>query len=89
MLYQWFASIPLAVTQTSDMAPILSKEFLDIKGAIECRFTLKLVPVWLNGWVFVYELSGWGFQSHCGHSNFRYGACFEQGVPWHSGIYRV
>ena len=38
-------------------------------------------PVWLNGWVFVYEASGCGFESRCGHLNFRYGACFEQGVP--------
>ena len=38
-------------------------------------------PVWLNGWVFVYELSACGFESHCCHLNFRYGACFEQGVP--------
>ena len=38
-------------------------------------------PVWLNGSVFVYELSGCGFKSHCCHLHFRYGACFEQGVP--------
>ena len=25
-------------------------------------------PVWLNGWVFVYELSGCGFESSCSHS---------------------
>ena len=24
-------------------------------------------PVWLNGWVFVYKLSGWGFESSCSH----------------------
>ena len=46
-------------------------------------------PVWLNGWVFVYELSGCGFESRCSHLNFRFRACFEQGVPWHSGNYRV
>ena len=28
-------------------------------------------PVWLNGWVFVYELSGCGFESSCSHLNFR------------------
>ena len=27
-------------------------------------------PVWLNGWVFVYELSGCGFESSCCHLNF-------------------
>ena len=46
-------------------------------------------PVWLNGWVFVYELSGCGFQSCCSHLNFRYRPCFEQGVPWNSSNYRV
>ena len=26
-------------------------------------------PFWLNGWVFVYELSGSGFESRCSHLN--------------------
>ena len=39
--------------------------------------------------MFVYELSGCGFDSSCSHLIFRYHACFEQGVPWHSGNYRV
>ena len=38
----------------------------------------------LKSWVFAYELSGCGFESRCCHLNIRYGACFEQGVPWHS-----
>ena len=42
-----------------------------------------------NGWVFVYKLSGSGFESSCSHLNFRFRACFEQGVPWNSGNYRV
>ena len=46
-------------------------------------------PVWLNGWEFVYELSGCGFESSCSHLNFGFRACFEQGVPWHSGNYRM
>ena len=41
-------------------------------------------PVWPNDWAFVCELSGSGFKSSC-----RFCACFEQGVPWHSGNYRV
>ena len=45
--------------------------------------------VWLNGWAFIYKLSGCGFEPLCSHLNFRYRACFEQGVPWHSGNYRV
>ena len=43
------------------------------------------MPVWLNGSVFVYQLSGSGFESRCCHLYFRYHACFEQGVPGHSG----
>ena len=39
--------------------------------------------------MFVYNLSGYGFESCCSHLNFRICACFEQGVPWHSGNYRV
>ena len=39
-------------------------------------------PVWPNGWVFVYELSGSGFEFS---PTLRFGACFKQGVPWRSG----
>ena len=45
--------------------------------------------VWPNGSVFAYKLSGCGFESRRSHSIFRYHTCFEQGVPWHSGKYRV
>ena len=41
-------------------------------------------PVLLNGRVFVYELSGCGFESRWSHLNFRFRTCFEQEVPWHS-----
>ena len=36
-------SSPVAVTEISDFAPVLSKEFLDIQATIECEFTLKRV----------------------------------------------
>ena len=49
----------------------------------------ELTTIWLNGRVFVYELSSCGFESRCSHLNFRYRACFNQGVPWHSGNYSV
>ena len=39
-------------------------------------------PVWLNGSVFVYELSGCGFKSSCSHLSFRFPAYFKQVVPW-------
>ena len=42
-------------------------------------------PVWLNCWIFVYELCGCGFESRCSHLNFRFRDCFEQGFHWHSG----
>ena len=45
--------------------------------------------VWPNGWVFIYELNGSEFESSCSHLNFRFCVCFEQGVPWHLGNYRV
>ena len=45
-------------------------------------------PFGQTGWVFVYELSGSGFESSRSHLNFRFRSeC--QGVPWHPGNYRV
>ena len=46
-------------------------------------------PVWPNCWVFVYKLSGCGFESDCCHLNFKQCVCFQQEVPWHSGNYIV
>ena len=34
---------PVAVTYTSDIVPVSSKEFLEIQANIKCRFTLKRV----------------------------------------------
>ena len=48
---------------------------------------LTIWSVLLNSWVF--ELSGSWFESRYSHLNFRYRVCFEQGIPWHSGNYRV
>ena len=39
--------------------------------------------------LFVYELSGLGFESSCSHLNFKSCTCFDQGVPCNSGNYRV
>ena len=36
-------SSPVAVTQTSDLAPASSKELLDIQATVECGFPLKCV----------------------------------------------
>ena len=35
-------------------------------------------PVWLNGWVFFYELSGGGFESSCSHLKFRFPASSKE-----------
>ena len=34
------------------------------------QHSLIISPVWLNGLVFVYKLSGCGFESRCSHLNF-------------------
>ena len=39
--------------------------------------------------MFVFEISDSGFDSSCSHLNFEFHACFEKGVPGHSGNYRV
>ena len=53
------------------------------------KFSVFPRPVWLNGCEFVYEISRWGFESSYSHLNFGFCTSFEQGVPWHSGNYRV
>ena len=34
------------------------------------KFSLIIWSVWTNGWVFVYDVSGCGFESHCSHLGF-------------------
>ena len=34
---------PVGLTETSDVASALSKEFVDIQVTVKCRFTLKCV----------------------------------------------
>ena len=46
------------------------------------QYSSIICPVCANSWVFVYKLSGCGFESCCSHLKFRYRSCFEQGVPW-------
>ena len=51
----------------------------------------SLIIWWVgpNDWVLVYEVVGSWFESSCSHLNFILRSYFEQGVPWHSGNYRV
>ena len=41
---------------------------------------LAKLAVWLNDWLFVYELRCCGFDFRCCYLNFRYRTCFEQVV---------
>ena len=59
-------------------------QFVNEQSTIEPNW-----PVCLNGWVFVYKLSGWGFESRCCHLNFRYRASCKQGFSLHLGNYIV
>ena len=49
--------IHVAVTYTSDIAPALRKEFLDIQATLECRFTLKRVFDMIRTYSHLYDLS--------------------------------
>ena len=46
-------------------------------------------PASLNDWVFIYELSGFGFESCCRHLCFTVCVYFEEGIPWDSGKYKM
>ena len=46
-------------------------------------------PVWANGRVFVYELSDSGFEPSSSDLKLIFSTCFKQGVPRHSGNYRL
>ena len=50
---------------------------------------LPLWPVWWHGWVIVYKLSCCGFEFRWSHLHFIYRVCFEPGVHWHSGNFRL
>ena len=49
--------------------------YLDVKELLARNRALRTKWLW--------------FEFCCSHLNFRYCACFEQGVSWHSGIYRM
>ena len=56
----------------SNPQPLSRKRTLNHLSKCSFRDTQPLIQV------FVYELSGCGFESRCSHSNFRYRASFEQ-----------
>ena len=52
-------------------------------------FLKKHSTIWLNGWMFLYELNVCGLKSRCSNLNFKYRFCFEGELPWHSSRYRL
>ena len=59
-------------------------------GAFDCILLSFHVRVWPNGqmakWLRVLLRTKYSkIESSCSHLNFRFDACFEQGVPWYSG----
>ena len=67
--------------------PFYSKRFFQV------RVKYKRYGLWRDHMKFLFLYSkttfNIGFESRRSHLNFRFCACFEQGVPWHSGNYRV
>ena len=51
--------------------------------------SLQVLTLSLQVLTSPYQLSGFGFETCCGHLNFRYRACFEQRGPGNSGNYGV
>ena len=50
---------------------LLARSTSEIWSLSDCNWTrTQNWPVWPNGLVFVYELSGSGFESSCGHLSF-------------------
>ena len=57
---------------------LLAQNRLNIWSLSDCNWiwthnhlVCKRTPVWLNGWVFIYDLSDCCFESRCSHLNFR------------------
>ena len=74
-----------------NMKELLARSWRKIWSLSDCNWTRTQNHLFLkiNGWEFVYKLSGSGFNSSCSHLNFRFRTWFEQGVPWYSANHRV
>ena len=75
----------------------VSNEFLDIEATKEAKSTLKFVRGMIRTYNQMHHTdenskdswSGCRFESSCSNLSFRFGACFEQRFPGHSGNKRV
>ena len=90
-LHLFWATSSLAFRQTIECGFTLKRvcdmiiTYSQMDQTVKFYNRLIVWSVWLNSWVFLYELSDCESQSLCSHLNVRYHSCFEQGVPWHSG----
>ena len=62
---QSYFQVPKEVTIQITFNHLSDMEFEDLMNL--CKKWLCYYHVWLNGWVFIYELSGYGFKSRCCH----------------------
>ena len=84
-IWYWLQKIPMIAPWTIfDELPVLYPFYYMPKYCFYCNGLEPKLAKW-----FIYELSGSGFKSSCSHLTFKFLACFEEGVPWHSGNYRV
>ena len=90
---KWLSVCLLATTEwgfTFKFVRDMTRTYSQMESADEYSQHSSIIwSVWSNRCVFIYELSGSGFESSYSHLNFRFGACFEQGVPQHSSKYSV
>ena len=86
----YFASISFETLKSSKTSLDIST-FVTISNGQFVTFSIDHLhmPVWLNGCVFAYKVIVCVVESRCNHINFRYRACFEQGVPWNPDNYIV
>ena len=90
LLSIYFASIGFEILKSSKTSSGIST-FGTISIGQFVTFSIDHfhMPIWLNGYVFVYKVIVCGVESRCSHINFRYCVCFEQGVPWNPDNYIV
>ena len=74
-----FAGSRCEIWSLSDYMWTRTHSYLVHKQTLSYLVKLAIWPVWLNGWVFLYELSGCGFESSCSRLKLCLDSCF-----WHS-----
>ena len=77
----------IAVVFSTWILKVVSLKIKDVSDDNWTQTQNHLVRKWtLN---HLTKLNGCGFESSFSHLNFRFHVCFKQGVPWHSGNYRL